>query len=286
MGKNIESSYLNYELDWREFGKRFCFEVCSVRQIHSGNMKYTYVINTSNGIYVAQKCKYGDYLSSKIPLIANLTTELNRHSNGLMYPEFICTDDGVWSVNGFSLQRFIPNDCFPKGKFSNSIVTTAQKCAKALRKFHEACNFAGRLPYQDLPRRLNLQVIEKRFKKAELYGAGIIHGEFRIRNLLFDECSPKAVIDMDSICYGARHIDIAYLMLDFVELDVENLDELVEEICRAYDACIPREAGFAALGLLISDYIEKCERGYLTNNRTLKIADYKELLHRIIARCY
>lgn len=268
-----------HEPNWQEFGKQFCLEIYSVQQLQSGNMKYTYVLNSDNGMYVAQKYKFGDYLLKKFPFVVALTAELNNYSDCLMYPKYICTNDGAWLVEGFSLQRFIAND-----DVSGDIII-AKECAKALRQFHNECDSLGNFEHRDLLAIRSIKVSEKRFKKAELYRVGIIHGEFRLRNLLFEKGHPKAVIDFDSVCYGLRYIDIAYLMLDFVERDMKHLEELVKEIHRAYDDSIPIEAGFSALGLLVDDYIKKCNSGYLTNNRTLSITQYKELLQRIIMRC-
>lgn len=269
-----------HEPNWQEFGKQFCLGIRSVQQLQSGNMKYTYAINSDNGMYIAQKYKFGDYLLKKLPFIVAFTAELNNHSDYLMYPEYICTNNGAWLVDGFSLQRFIAND-----DVQGDLIMVAKECAKALRQFHDECDSLGNFEHQDLLTIRNLKVSEEWFTKAEFYRAGIIHGEFRLRNILFEKGHSKAVIDFDSVCYGLRYVDIAYLMLDFVERDMKHLEELVKEIHRAYDDSIPIEAGFSSLGLLVDDYIKKCSNGYLTNNRALSIAQYKELLQRIIVRC-
>ena len=269
-----------HEPNWKEFDKQFCLGIRSVQQLQSGNMKYTYVINSDNGMYIAQKYKFGDYLLKKLPFIVAFTAELNNLSDYLMYPEYICTNSGAWLVDGFSLQRFIAND-----DVQGDLIMVAKECAKALRRFHDECESLGNFEHQDLLAIRNLRVSEKWFTKAELYRVGIIHGEFRLRNLLFEKGHPKAVIDFDSVCYGLRCIDIAYLMLDFVERDTKHLEDIVKGIHRAYDDSIPIEAGFSSLGLLVDDYIKKCSSGYLTNNRALSVAQYKELLQRIIVRC-
>lgn len=242
-------------------------------------MKRSYRIVSKQGVYVAQQYKYGDYIIEKFDLIRTVSNALNTINDEIIYPQYISTANGEWFVNGYNLQRYINND--------DPMVDdeSAQICAKSLRRFHESCDLIKeRIDPSLLPIRQPSE-IDPIYSLALQYGIGIIHGEFRLRNLLFQDNKPIAIIDLDSICFAPRYIDVGYLMLDFIERDASNFDHYVYVIHSTYSECLPIQAGYAAVALLLSDYVHKCNSGYLQNNRILSIKQYNELLKIISTRC-
>lgn len=71
-------------------------------------------------------------------------------------------------------------------------------------------------------------------------------------------------------------------MLDFIDRDVFNFDHYVQVIHNEYSNHLPIQAGYSAVALLLSDYIDKCSSGYLQNNRVLSIKQYKGLLTKYL----
>ncbi len=275
--RNTDS--LTKELNWDDFCRKFNLSFISAHSIQSGNMKRSYLIVTEQGEFVAQQYKYGDFLTEKFDLIRTVSDALNDANDGIGYPKYVSTTNGKWFVSGYNLQRYIDN----KAPIVND--KCVQICAQTLKCFHESCNLIEeRIEENMLPMR-NLSMAEPTYKSALQYGTGIIHGEFRLRNILFRDSSSIAIIDLDSICLAPRYIDIGYLMLDFIEMDVSNFDHYVQVIHGAYSKNLPIQAGYSAVALLLSDYIDKCSSGYILNNRVLSIKQYKELLKKLSSRC-
>lgn len=274
-----DSATLIREINWFDFCKQFGIPFTSAHLIQSGNMKTSYRIVSGQCKYVAQQYKYGDYIIGKFNLIRTVSNALNAACDGMLYPQFVSTKSGEWFVHGYNLQRYIDNK---EPKVNDE---SAQKCALTLKRFHESCDLIKeQIDLNLLPIRKSFE-IEPIFNLAAQYGAGIIHGEFRLRNLLFRVNKPIAIIDLDSICLAHRYIDIAYLMLDFIERDTSNFDYYIHVIHSTYSENISIQAGYAAVALLLSDYINKCNSGYLQNNRVLSIKQYSELLKKILMRC-
>lgn len=274
-----DSTGLVTEANWIDFCKEFDTQFVSAHPIQSGNMKESYRIVTSKGVYLAQRYKYGNFFNDKFEVIREIANILNSISDGIAYPKFICSNKKQWFVGGFNFQKYIIND--------DPIInyTSAKMCAQTLKRFHESCNSISEIfDIKKLPIKQN-QEIKSIYNSALLYGTGIVHGEFRLRNLLFHNNSPVAIIDLDSICYAQRYIDVGYLMLDFIERDISNYNYYISAIHKAYSFEIPIQAGYAAIALILDDYIDKCNSGYLQNNRVLSIEQYSELLRKIILRC-
>ena len=274
-----DSANLNSEIDWLDFCKQFGIQFTSVVPLQSGNMKKSYRIVSKQGEYVAQQYKYGSYLINKFDLIRTVSDALNATNGGMIYPQYIPTTSGEWFVHGYNLQKYINN------KIPLVDDARAQICAKSLKSFHESCDLIKDCIDQKLLSVRQPSEIDPIYSLALEYGIGIIHGEFRLRNLLFQNNKPIAIIDLDSICLASRYIDIGYLMLDFIERDISNFDRYIEIIHSVYSENLPIQAGYAAVALTLSDYIHKCNSGYLHNNRILPIKQYNILLETIYRMC-
>lgn len=242
-------------------------------------MKRSYRIVSRRGEYVAQQYKYGEYIIDKFDLIRTASNALNATNDGMIYPQYFSTVNGEWFVHGYNLQRYILNDA---PMFDDK---SAQICAESLKCFHKSCDLIKERIDHNLLSVREPSKIDPISSLALQYGAGIIHGEFRLRNLLFQNNKPIAIIDLDSICLASRYIDIGYLMLDFIERDPSNFDHYINVIHSTYSENLPIKAGYAAVALLLCDYIHKCNSGYLQNNRILSIKQYNELLKIIFTRC-
>ncbi len=163
--------------------------------------------------------------------------------------------------------------------------SSAKMCARTLKHFHESCDSISKIfDIRKLSVKQNHE-IKPKYNLALLYGSGIVHGEFRLRNLLFHNNEVVAIIDLDSICISQRYLDVGYLMLDFIERDVKNYCYYISVIHKSYSSELPIQAGYAAVALILYDYIDKCNSGFLQNNRVLSIEQYSELLRKINLRC-
>lgn len=249
----------------------------SVRAAEGGCMKETYIVEAAEGEFVAQRYRYGDYIREKFGFIRALAQFLNEGKSGLLYPDYICTPGGDWFSRGFCMQRLIPGSGLPE-----YTPAAAENAAAALRTFHRQCDRfrGGAVPVRHFAARKNAY-----YERAALYGCGIVHGEYRVRNILFDCNVPTGIIDFDSVCRGERFWDIAYLMLDFLENAPGEGFSAVERIHRAYRADCPAEAAYAALAVLVEDYVGKCRAGYLKHNRKLRFAEYEILLKELKGKC-
>lgn len=197
-----DSASLSKEINWFDFCKQFDIPFTSAHLIQSGNMKRSYRIVSRQGEYVAQQYKYGDYIIDKFDLSRTASNALNATNDGMIYPQYISTTNGEWFVHGYNLQRYINNEgIMDDGK-------SAQICAKSLKCFHESCDLIKECIDQNLLPVRQPSKIDPIYSIALQYGIGIVHGEFRLRNLLFRDNRPIAIIDLDSMCLAPRYIDI------------------------------------------------------------------------------
>lgn len=274
-----DSTGLVTEASWIDFCKEFNIQFVSAQPIQSGNMKESYRIATSKEVYLAQRYKYGDFLNDKFDVIREIANALNSISDDIAYPQYICSNKKEWFVGGFNFQKYIMNE--------DPIIncSSAKMCARTLKHFHESCDSISKIfDIKKLSVKQNHE-IKSKYNLALLYGSGIVHGEFRLRNLLFYNNEAVAIIDLDSICISQRYLDVGYLMLDFIERDVKNYSYYISVIHKSYSSELPIQAGYAAVALILNDYIDKCNSGYLQNNRVLSIEQYSELLRKINLRC-
>lgn len=259
----------------------FGLDILSCEKINNGNMKDTYLIASKTDKYVAQRFKYGDFYCKKFNFINTHLRQLEKYKTEIEYPKFLTTSDEQYFVHEFTLQKVLP------GEVSVSFtLEKAYHAALALREFH---SFAFNIDEEKTiwERRDPTDYDGQILAAAKEYGYGVIHGEFRLRNMLFAGDKPSAILDFDSLCYASRYHDIAYLTADFIEHNSNNKEAFIENIHQAYSngECDITSA-YASLLIHYLDYIKKCETGFMKNNKPLSLSEIKELITFLEERYY
>ena len=256
-----------------DLSESFGIDILFYKKILNGNMKDTYIINTKNKKYIAQRYKYGDFYLKKFNFINIHLKQLEDSKTKIAYPKFLTTIDGQYFVHGYTLQKFLQGE--------SSLCYTLEKAfsaALALRTFH-SFTFDIKEKMTVWKREDPINVDKQIITTAKNYGYGVIHGEFRLRNMLFNGNNVSAILDFDSICYSNRYHDIAYLIADFIENNFSSKDLYIKTIHQAYSSGeINIASAYAALLIHYIDYVKKCETGFLKNNKPLSISEIKRLI--------